>query len=199
MAAFDFNTDYRLENEAVLLRPLVRDDHAELVHFALTEPDLWTYSMVSAAGSDGLERYLAFAIAEREYHRQYPFVVFDKRSKQYAGCTRYYDIHLAEETMQLGYTWYGKRFQRTGLNRHCKYLLLQFAFERMEMQRVEFRADNDNRRSIAAMKAIGCQEEGILRSNGKRPDGSRRDSMVLSILRNEWYDEVKASLKAKIY
>lgn len=199
MAAFDFSADYTLENEVALLRPLVRDDHTKLLHFALTEPDLWTYSMISAAGSDALKNYVEYAIVERESHRQYPFVVFDKRVGQYAGCTRYYDIRLAEETLQLGYTWYGKQFQRTGLNRHCKYLMLQFAFERMDMQRVEFRADNDNHRSIAAMKAIGCHEEGILRSNGKRPDGSRRDSIVLSILRDEWFNTVKASLNDKIY
>lgn len=199
MAAFDFSADYTLENKVALLRPLVRDDHAKLLRFALTEPDLWTYSMISAAGSDGLKNYVEHAIAERESHRQYPFVVFDKRVGQYAGCTRYYDIRTAEQTLQLGYTWYGKQFQRTGLNRHCKYLMLQFAFERMDMQRVEFRADNDNHRSIAAMKAIGCHEEGILRSNGKRPDGSRRDSIVLSILREEWFNTVKAALNDRIY
>ncbi len=122
MAAFDFGTDYTLENEVVRLRPLVSSDHTRLLPFALNEPELWTYSMVSAAGRDGLENYLAYAISERKSCRQYPFVVFDKRVGRYAGCTRYYDIRLADQTLQLGYTWYGSQFQRTGLNRHCKYL-----------------------------------------------------------------------------
>jgi len=199
MAVFDFDADYTLENEVVQLRPLNSSDLTKLLPFALNEPELWTYSMISAAGEDGMTNYVEQAIAERESHKQYPFIVYDKRVGHYAGCTRYYDIQLSAQTLQLGYTWYGNQFQRTGLNRHCKYLLLQFAFEHMNMQRVEFRADNDNHRSIAAMKAIGCHEEGILRSNGKRPDGSRRDSIVLSILRDEWLNSVKASLNNKIY
>jgi RimJ/RimL family protein N-acetyltransferase len=96
--------------------------------------------------------------------------------------------------LQLGYTWYGSAFQGTGLNKHCKYLLLNFAFEKMHMERVEFRADNDNKRSIAAMKSIGCMEEGILRSNSIKQDGSRRDSIVLSILKVEWEKTVKERL-----
>ncbi|HWK58630.1 MAG TPA: GNAT family protein [Parapedobacter sp.] len=199
MAAFDFDVDYTLEDNVVLLRPLVGDDYINLLPFALNEPELWTYSMITAAGRDGLANYLDGAIADRKNRTQYPFIVFDKRVGQYAGCTRYYDIKLLEQTMQLGYTWYGKQFQRTGLNRHCKYLLLQFAFERMEMQRVEFRADSENDRSVAAMKAIGCYVEGVLRSNGKRADGSRRDSIILSILKHEWFDTVKTSLTDKIY
>ena len=199
MAHFDFTSDHVLENEVVLLRPLTMDDYSYLLPFAVQEPELWQYSMISAAGSEGLTNYIGVAIEGRKAEKQYPFIVFDKRTGQYAGCTRYYDIQLAEQTLQLGYTWYGKQFQRTGLNRHCKYLLLQFAFEQVEMERVEFRADNTNQRSIGAMKAIGCVEEGVLRSNGRRPDGSRRDSIVLSILREEWLGSVKETLSNKVY
>jgi RimJ/RimL family protein N-acetyltransferase len=98
----------------------------------------------------------------------------------------------------LGFTWYGKEFQGTDLNKNCKFLLLEFAFETVNMQRVEFRADNENKRSIAAMKSIGCVEEGILRSNSPKTDGGRRDSIVLSILKDEWFAKVKNDLKAKI-
>ena len=108
-------------------------------------------------------------------------------------------IQLPFKTLQLGYTWYGKDFRGTGLNKHCKFLLLQFAFEILGMERVEFRADNNNERSIAAMKSIGCKVEGVLR-NHMPTFGSeaRRDSIILSILRNEWFDEVKDNLKAKL-
>ena len=99
----------------------------------------------------------------------------------------------------MGYTWYGKDFRGTGLNKHCKFLLLQFAFETLGMERVEFRADNNNQRSIAAMKSIGCTVEGVLR-NHMPTFGSeaRRDSIILSILYHEWFDEVKDNLKAKL-
>ena len=93
--------------------------------------------------------------------------------------------------------WYGQDFQGTGLNKNCKFLLLQFAFEHMKVQRVEFRADNKNKRSIAAMKSIGCSEEGILRSNCAAPNG-RRDSIILSILRYEWFSRVKRELLKKL-
>lgn len=114
---------------------------------------------------------------------------------QYAGGTRFYDIQCIFKTLQLGYTWYGKIFQGTELNKNCKYLLLEFAFEKWGIERVEFRADNDNERSKAAMKSIGCKVEGILRSNMPKPNGRRRNTIVLSILRNEWFEGVKKMIK----
>ena len=106
---------------------------------------------------------------------------------------------MAFKTVQLGYTWYGKDFRGTGLNKHCKYLLLQFAFETLGLERVEFRADNNNKRSIAAMQSIGCKIEGVMRNHMPTLGSDlRRDSIVLSILRNEWFDEVKENLKNRL-
>src|SRR5688572_27911587 len=102
---------------------------------------------------------------------EYRLVVFTHRTKEYAVSTMIYDIQLALKTLQLGYTWYGIKFQGTWLNKHCKFLLLSFAFEQLGMERVELRADNNNERSIAAMKAIGCKVDGILRSNMPKRDG----------------------------
>ena len=101
---------------------------------------------------------------------------------------------MNNKSLQLGFTWYGSDFQGTGLNKQCKLLLLEFAFEKMNMERVEFRADHANKRSISAMKRIGCQVEGILRSHVLKPDGTRRDSLVLSILKQEWENNVKENL-----
>ncbi len=113
---------------------------------------------------------------------------------------RFYDINPAFKTLQLGYTWYGRKFQRTGLNRHCKFLLLSFAFEDLGMERVEFRADNNNERSIAAMKSIGCKVEGVLRSHMPTRDPNvRRDSIILSILKDEWFGGVKENLERLIF
>jgi len=198
-AAFNLEEKYFLEDERVLLRPLKQEDKKYLLSFSLNEPDLWNYSLVSAAGEKGLENYINIALESKTTGREYPFIVFDKKSNEYAGCTRFYDINLPFKTLQLGYTWYGKKFQGSGLNKHCKYLLLQFAFEKMGMERVEFRADNNNAKSIAAMKSIGCRVEGVLRNHQPtRKEGIRRDSIVLSILKNEWFDEVKENLKAKL-
>lgn len=190
--------DYILEDEQVLLRPLLADDYRHLLRFAINEPELWQYSLVQAAGAGNLHRYIQLALKGRISGMEYPFIVFDKLQDAYAGTTRFYDLQPVNATVQLGYTWYGKAHQGTGLNKHCKFLLLQFAFGQMQMARVEFRADALNERSIAAMKSIGCTVEGILRSNGLRPDGSRRDSMVLSILKEEWEGGVRDALKRKL-
>ena len=196
----DFNcfNDYTLEDERVLLRPLYKDDYKNLVPFALQQPQLWKYSLKSAAGADGMKEYIGDAMKAREEGKEYAFVVWDKMANQHAGSTRFYDINLFNQTVQLGYTWYGEEFQQTGLNRHCKYLLLSFAFEEINMKRVEFRADANNERSINAMKAIGCVPEGILRSNVPLPNGKRRDSIVLSILQSEWFGGGKEALQKKM-
>ena len=196
---FNFGNDYILEDQRCLLRPLEPDDYELLLPFALQEPELWKYSLVSPTGAASMQSYVTQALNARAEGKEYPFIVYDKEAGHYAGCTRFYDIQLQYKTLQLGYTWYGRCFQRSGLNRHCKYLLLSFAFEDMDMERVEFRADNNNTRSINAMKAIGCTVEGVLRSHLPTYNGKRRDSIVLSILRDEWFDKVKEQLQSKMY
>jgi RimJ/RimL family protein N-acetyltransferase len=194
----DFTVDYIIENEKVLLRPLQTSDFENLIRFSLEQPELWKYSLITAAGHYNLRNYLQIAENGRNDQKEYQFIVYDKKTNQYAGSTRFYDIQVDFQTLQLGYTWYGKEFQGTGLNKNCKYLLLEFAFEKWKMERVEFRADNENERSIAAMKSIGCKVDGILRSNMPKREGGRRDSIVLSILRHEWETEVKEMLRKKI-
>lgn len=195
---FDPTKDYSLSDECVLLRPLVLNDGQYLQVFARNEPDIWKYSTIGVSNEADLEKYIRMALDARELGKEYPFIVFDKRTGRYAGSTRFYDIQLFHQTLQLGYTWYGKDFQGTGLNKHCKFLLLQFAFETLGMLRVEFRADYTNQRSIAAMKRIGCVEEGVLRKSLQKPDGSRRDSIILSILSDEWENGVKERLQQQL-
>ena len=191
-------TDYILEDDAVSLRPLVRDDLQYLLPYALNEPDTWKYSQRSAKGEEGMTNYINSGLAGRAAGKEYPFIVFDKKTNTYAGSTRFYDIQPDNQMLQLGYTWYGEQFRGTGLNKHCKFLLLQFAFEELDMYRVEFRADARNERSVAAMKSIGCKPEGILRSHMWMEDGTRRDSVVLSILKDEWEATVKENLKSRL-
>ena len=195
---FDFSQDYILENEIVLLRPLKTEDIPHLLPISINEPEIWKYSLVQASGEENLKAYIKMALDAKADKKEYPFIVFDKRINQYVGSTRFYDIQLNQHTLQLGYTWYSKVAQGTGLNANCKLLLLEFAFEKMNMERVEFRADNNNLRSIAAMKGIGCTVEGVLRQNVIKMDGGRRDSIVLSILKSEWVSSVKDNLLKKI-
>jgi RimJ/RimL family protein N-acetyltransferase len=195
---FDFNKEYRLEDERVILRPLSSLDAAELAIFVRNEPEIWKYSLVAIHKLEDLQGYIDTAIQSRIDKTAYPFIVFDKQLNKYVGSTRFYDIQLNFESTQLGYTWYSKEVWGTKLNAHCKFLLLQFAFEQMNFKRVEFRADNDNKRSIAAMQKIGCKVEGVLRSHLPRPDGSRRDSIVLSITKEDWNNKVKVLLESQL-
>jgi RimJ/RimL family protein N-acetyltransferase len=195
---FDPNHEYLLEDERVLLRPVKESDLEFLLSFALNEPDTWKYSAISARGEDGMKQYVKDALDGRATGAQYPFIVFDKKTGEYAGSTRFYDIKPAWQTLQLGYTWYGESFRGTGLNKHCKFLLLQFAFEQLGALRVEFRADSRNERSIAAMKSIGCVPEGILRQDMPLCDGGRRSSIILSILKEEWEGGVKENLMKRL-
>ena len=197
--AMEFNTDAEivLEDERVLLRRLRPEDKEHLLPFSIYEPELWTYSLIPGNGEDNLDAYLNAAFEQQRIGTAYPFIVYDKLKEAYAGSTRFYDIQRIHEALSLGYTWYGKEFQGTGLNKHCKYLLLEYAFENLYARRVEFRADAKNIRSIAAMKSIGCVEEGILRDNCASPSG-RRDSIVLSILADEWYASVRENLQKRL-
>jgi RimJ/RimL family protein N-acetyltransferase len=198
MADFDKDANYILEDDNVLLRPLATGDLEHLLPFALNEPDTWQYSLKSAAGEPAMRDYVNEALAARQAGKEYAFIVYDKASGQYAGCTRFYDIQPQYRTLQLGYTWYGEKFRGTGLNKHCKFLLLQHAFESLGMARVEFRADNKNQRSIAAMKSLGCTVEGVLRDHLPLATGGRRDSIILSILKDEWYSSVKQNIAGKL-
>ena len=190
MKPFDFTANYSLENDRVLLRPLLAEDFDHLLEFSLQEPEIWLYSLVSGNGEENLKNYIRLALEKRKQADSYPYIVYDKKYQNYAGTTRFYDFQKTHNTVQLGYTWYGKEFQGTGLNKQCKYLLLSFAFEELGVHRVEFRADNNNARSIAAMKSIGCVPEGVLRSNCASV-GGRRDSIIFSILQHEWKSHVK--------
>lgn len=189
-----------LENDRVLLRALQPDDLQHLLPFAIHQPTIWHYSLISGATEMGMRKYIQIATDGLDAGHSFPFIVFDKKTDAYAGSTRFYDIQPEHQMLQLGYTWYGQEYQRTGLNRHCKFLLLQYVFETLQMERLEFRADNENVRSIAAMKSIGCKVDGILRSNMPKPDGQpgRRDSIVLSILKDEWHNEVKGLIMGKL-
>lgn len=195
---FDFNKDYVLEDDRVILKPILIEDIDHLANYVLSEPEIWKFSLVAINEVADLQGYIDTAIQSRTDKTAYPFIVFDKQLNKYVGSTRFYDTQLSFETTQLGYTWYSKEVWSTGLNTHCKYLLLQFAFEQIGFKRVEFRADNDNKRSIAAMQKIGCTVEGVLRSHLPKPDGTRRDSIILSITKEEWEQKVKTLIKAQL-
>ncbi|EDP72741.1 acetyltransferase, GNAT family protein [Flavobacteriales bacterium ALC-1] len=195
---FNFLEDYIIEDHIVQLKPLSLNHIDHLLTIA-NEPNIWDYSFVKGNGLENLTTYITSTIKARNEKREYPFVVIDKRTNEYAGCTRFCEINETLHNTRLGYTWYGKKFQGTGLNKHCKYLLFEFAFSTMKMHRIGLGAYVENLRSIAAMKSVGCTEEGKFRKALPSPDhDGRSDVILLSILRDEWLNSKKEVLKSKL-
>lgn len=198
MEKFDFAAEHILQNDVVLLRPLKQEDIEGFLNYSLNEPDIWSFNANGANGEENLLKYVNHALQQRAREREYPFAVIDKKSGALVGSTRLYDILHDRKTIQLGFTWYGKKYQASGINKNCKYLLLDFAFNELGVERVGFAANSLNARSIAAMKSIGCTVEGVMRSSGYDAAGNRIDSTILSILRTEWEAELASRLKNKI-
>jgi len=195
---FDFTKDYILEDDFVKLSPL-KIIHVESLLEVSNEASIWKYLTEKGNGLENLTEYILSTINKRESNKEYPFIVFDKIKNEYAGTTRFYDYSEKLKTLKLGHTWYGEKFRGTGLNKHCKYLLFEFAFEKLQLERVGFGAHIENKRSMSAMKAVGCKKEGVLRNFIPSLDGKgRADIILLSILKYEWSNSIKNELQQKL-
>ena len=188
--------NFILEDNRARLTILNAEDYPNLVNFAIQEPSIWKYSFEQVAGAAHFRNYIDKAIQKAALGTEIPFVVFDKLVSAVAGSTRFYDINSIQKTIKIGYTWYGNAFQETGINRHVKFLMLSFAFEKLEMERVSFEVNTQNEKSIRSLEKLGCQFEGILRSTHYNLDGTRRDSAVFSILHHEWISHTKKKIQS---
>lgn len=174
-----------LENDHVRLEPLRREHETALSH-AAADGGLWQLWYASVPTPENMPSYLDQAIAAQQKDLALPFIVVDKRNEQIVGTTRFYDADHKNQRLLLGYTWYAQSVQRSAINTSCKLLLLQHAFETLQCAAVEFRTHWMNHRSRAAIARLGAKQDGILRRHIKMPDGSYRDTVVFSILDNEW-------------
>lgn len=192
---FPFDQNICLENSRTLLRPLQFSDAEGLLAAALSDPDLMRYSTAPINSPSLLENYISQSLEEKAQKIRYPFLIIDKASGQYAGCTSYASIADADERLEIGWTWIGLSFHRTGFNRNNKYLMLRYAFEVLGAERVELRTDERNMRSRTAILGLGATYEGTLRHYKIAYDGFRRNTVYYSILRDEWFGSVRARLE----
>lgn len=183
---FPFNENIILENERTRLQPVSVEDTANLLAVATADEKLLQYSPSRIHSAEYLKEYIEKALALRANSERYTFSVFDKQANEYAGSTSFLNISDYDMRLEIGATWIGRKFQKTGLNRNCKYLLLGYAFDNLLYERVEFRTDERNTASRTAIENIGGRLEGILRSHTLMPDGFRRNTACYSILKNEW-------------
>lgn len=193
---FDFADNIRLENNRSLLRPLQHTDAEGLLAAACSDPDLMRYSTALINSPQLLAQYVRTALDEKAQGIRYPFLIIDKASGRYAGCTSYASIVPADERLEIGWTWLGLPYHRTGLNRNNKFLMLEYAFETLGADRVELRTDERNTRSRNAILGIGATYEGCLRHYKIAFDGFRRNTVYYSILREEWASSVRGRLAA---
>jgi RimJ/RimL family protein N-acetyltransferase len=181
----NFSQSIVLENSRVRLRPLDTTDF-EALKPAAFDPAVWQFTLSRADDAVSLADYLATAVHDREAGRRYAFAIIDRATGQLVGSTSYYNIVPADQRLSIGYTWLGRAFQGTGLNRAAKHLLLSYAFDHLGYERVELETDSRNEQSQRAMRRMGATEEGTLRRHRLTQGGVRRDTIIFSIIRPEW-------------
>ncbi len=193
---FRFDQHICLENNRSLLRPLQLSDAGGLEQSAFSDPDLMKFTIGTIHTPELLQTYIAGALAERAQHIRYPLLIIDKVSGQYAGCTSFSSVSNEDDRLEIGWTWLGKPFQRTGLNRSNKFLMLAYAFDDLGAWRVEFRTNALNIQSRTAIAALGATYEGTWRDYRKNADGTRRSTPYFSILQPEWEESIREKLGA---
>lgn len=176
----------QLEYRNVRLRPLERQDGEVLYPLIEENKEIWTYMTTTMNNQNDMDCWVEAAIDGREKGAELPFVVVDRATDEMIGSTRLYGINHDTKSCELGHTWYVPSYQRTSVNTICKYLLLSYAFEEMEVNRVQLKAHSKNERSIQAMRRIGALYEGTLRQERPMPDGTIRDAVVFSFIKPEW-------------
>ncbi len=182
----DFKKDIILENDRSQLQPLSFDHFNDLFEAGEQREDLLQYSFNRVDTPETLKLLITRFLNDRAAEIRYPFAIFDKEKEKYAGVTTFMNISNEHKRLEIGSTWIGKKYQRTGLNRNCKFLLLSYCFEEVGVERVEFKTDSRNEQSKTAIQAIGAKFEGELRSHSVMPDGFRRNTSIYSILKEEW-------------
>lgn len=185
-----------LIGKIVTLIPLKREHTGALLE-ATSDGELWNLWYTSAPSSETIDAYLNKAFADQQAGSALPFSVVDNATQKIIGTTRYCNADNLNQRLEIGYTWYAKSYQRTGVNTECKYLLLSHAFETLNSIAVEFRTHWHNQASRAAIARLGAKQDGVLRNHQKNAEGIYRDTVVFSIIDQEW-PTVKKNLEYKM-
>ena len=160
--------------------------HLDGIRAAAADGELWRLWYTSVPAPAKADDWLAITLAMRDAQGAMPFAVRDSRDGRIVGSTRYFNVDAANRRLEIGHTWYAQRAQRTAINTECKLLLLTHAFEKLGCIAVEFRTHWFNQASRAAIARLGAKQDGVLRNHQLLPDGSKRDTVVFSILDGEW-------------
>lgn len=179
-----WSTTETLKGTHVSLEPLSLD-HVTGLQEAARDGELWNLWFTSVPKPESAREYIEQALALRDLGKAMPFAVRDAKG-DIVGSTRYCNIEADHKRLEIGWTWYAERVQRTALNTEAKLLLLSNAFETLGAIAVEFRTNWFNQRSRTAIARLGAKQDGVLRNHMLMPDGTRRDTVAFSILDSEW-------------
>jgi RimJ/RimL family protein N-acetyltransferase len=185
-----------LEGNGVRLEPLNLNHREDLVR-AASDGKLWQLFFTSVPEPDQVASYISQALEKQKQGEMLPWAVRDLKSGEIVGSTRYHDIIAAADRVEIGWTWYAQRCQRTHINTACKLLLFSFGFEKLICKVIGLRTDNFNFRSQRAIEALGAKKDGVIRHHWPRRDGSIRDTVMYSVLADEWPD-VKKHLQFRL-
>jgi len=174
-----------LKGDHATLEPLARG-HKDALSRAAADGELWELWYTSVAAPERMAEYIEVALDMRERQGAMPFVVRENTGGEIVGCTRYFNVDPANRRVEIGHTWYAKRAQRTAINTECKLMLLAHAFEKLGCIAVEFRTHWFNHASREAIARLGAKQDAVLRNHQLLPDGSKRDTVVFSIIDGEW-------------
>jgi len=185
-----------LEGHGVRLEPMAREHAADLDQ-AAADGKLWELWFTSVPAPGETPKYIEAALAGLAKGEMLPWVVRELGSKAIVGSTRYHDIIQPASRVEIGYTWYARKWQKSHVNSACKLLLLSHAFDKLECKVVGLRTDNFNFNSQKAIEALGAKKDGVIRHHWPRRDGTVRDSVMYSILVAEWPD-VRRHLESRL-
>ncbi len=180
-----------LENEKIRLEPLTLE-HADALAKLVTDGELWKLNITSAPRPEDSQVYIETALNTAD---RMAFAVIDKTTNSLIGTTSYYNILPKIQRLEIGYTFYGQSYWRTHVNTNCKLLLLTYAFETLGWKTVGWQTDNLNVRSQQAIERLGAKKDGVIRGHKLRKDGTIRDTVVYSMLAEEWTDAKQALLE----
>ena len=185
-----------LEGNGIRLEPLTAG-HRDALAEAVADGRLWELWFTAVPEPMQVGGYIEDALKGLKAGHMLPWAVRELKSDRVIGSTRYHDVMAEIDRVEIGYTWYAARYQRSHVNTTCKLLLLTHAFEKLGCRVVGFRTDNFNFASQRAIAALGAKKDGVIRHHKERRDGTVRDSVIYSILASEWPD-VKRHLQTRL-
>ena len=178
--------DLVLETSKVLLRPVEPNDYETFLYLARQDEEMWQYFSLNLGDEIQLRKWMEIAFADKKAETRRPFTIIDKSTGHIAGSSSTGNISYHDLRLEIGWSWLGKEFRSTGLNKHAKFSMMRYAFEKLNFERVEFKTDVLNARARQGLKNAGGIEEGVLRSHMTMWNNRRRSSIYYSVLKDEW-------------